>query len=122
MASSTLARADGRTFDALRPVTIEPNPLSFAEGSALISVGNTRVLCAATIEEKVPPWLRNQGRGWVTAEYSMLPRATDQALNLVRAAADLTTRGFTRVALLGRARQHRILGRYPFARSARSPI
>jgi ribonuclease PH len=78
MASSTLARADGRTFDALRPVTIEPNPLSFAEGSALISVGNTRVLCAATIEEKVPPWLRNQGRGWVTAEYSMLPRATQE--------------------------------------------
>jgi ribonuclease PH len=78
MASSTLARADGRTFDALRSVTIEPNPLSFAEGSALISVGNTRVLCAATIEEKVPPWLRNQGRGWVTAEYSMLPRATQE--------------------------------------------
>jgi ribonuclease PH len=78
MASSTLARTDGRTFDALRPVTIEPNPLSFAEGSALISVGNTRVLCAATIEEKVPPWLRNQGRGWVTAEYSMLPRATQE--------------------------------------------
>jgi ribonuclease PH len=78
MASSTLARADGRTFDTLRPVTIEPNPLSFAEGSALISVGNTRVLCAATIEEKVPPWLRNQGRGWVTAEYSMLPRATQE--------------------------------------------
>jgi ribonuclease PH len=78
MASSTLARADGRAFDTLRPVTIEPNPLSFAEGSALISIGNTRVLCAATIEEKVPPWLRNQGRGWVTAEYSMLPRATQE--------------------------------------------
>jgi ribonuclease PH len=78
MASSTLARADGRAFDTLRPVTIEPNPLAFAEGSALISVGNTRVLCAATIEEKVPPWLRNQGRGWVTAEYSMLPRATQE--------------------------------------------
>jgi ribonuclease PH len=57
-------------------VTIEPNPLRYPEGSALISVGNTRVLCAATIEEKVPPWLRGQGRGWVTAEYAMLPRAT----------------------------------------------
>jgi ribonuclease PH len=78
MATSTVARADGRAFDTLRPVTIEPNPLAFAEGSALISVGNTRVLCAATIEEKVPPWLRNQGRGWVTAEYSMLPRATQE--------------------------------------------
>jgi ribonuclease PH len=74
----TLARVDGRAFDALRPVTIETNPLRYAEGSALISVGNTRVLCAATIEEKVPPWLRNQGRGWVTAEYSMLPRATQE--------------------------------------------
>ncbi len=71
-------RADGRAYDALRPVTIEPGPLAYAEGSALISVGNTRVLCAATIEEKVPPWLRGQGRGWVTAEYAMLPRATHE--------------------------------------------
>ena len=78
MAPSTLARSDGRAFDALRPVSIEPNPLRFAEGSALIAVGNTRVLCAATIEERVPPWLRNQGRGWVTAEYAMLPRATQE--------------------------------------------
>ncbi len=70
------ARNDGRADDELRPVTIEPNPLAFAEGSALISVGQTRVLCAATIEDKVPPWMRGQGRGWVTAEYAMLPRAT----------------------------------------------
>ncbi len=68
------ARLDGRALDSLRPVVIEPNPLQFAEGSALVAFGNTRVLCAATIEEKVPPWLRNQGRGWITAEYSMLPR------------------------------------------------
>jgi ribonuclease PH len=71
-------RVDGRAYDELRPVTIEPNPLAYAEGSALISVGNTRVLCAATIEERVPPWLRGQGRGWVTAEYAMLPRATQE--------------------------------------------
>ena len=71
-------RADGRAYDALRPVTIEPRPLAYAEGSALISVGNTRVLCAATLEERVPPWLRGQGRGWVTAEYAMLPRATHE--------------------------------------------
>jgi ribonuclease PH len=70
------SRADGRALDALRPVAIEAAPLAYAEGSALISVGNTRVLCAATIEEKVPPWLRGQGRGWVSAEYAMLPRAT----------------------------------------------
>jgi ribonuclease PH len=76
--STSVVRADGRGFDELRPVTIEPGPLAFAEGSALISIGNTRVLCAATIEEKVPPWLRGQGRGWVTAEYAMLPRATQE--------------------------------------------
>jgi ribonuclease PH len=60
----------------MRPVEIVPGPLMTAEGSALIKVGNTHVLCAATIEDTVPPFLRNQGKGWVTAEYSMLPRAT----------------------------------------------
>jgi ribonuclease PH len=59
-------------------VRIEPNPLAFAEGSALIEVGHTRVLCAATIEDRVPLWLRGRGSGWVTAEYSMLPRATPE--------------------------------------------
>lgn len=78
MTSTRAMRADGRAFDALRPVAIEANPLAFAEGSALISVGNTRVLCAATIEERIPPWLRGQGKGWVTAEYAMLPRATQE--------------------------------------------
>jgi len=71
-------REDGRASGALRPVTIEPGPLAFAEGSALIAVGRTRVLCAATIEDRLPPWLRGQGRGWVTAEYAMLPRATTE--------------------------------------------
>jgi ribonuclease PH len=60
----------------MRPVTIETNYLAFAEGSALIKVGRTHVLCAATIEERVPQWLKGRGTGWVTAEYSMLPRAT----------------------------------------------
>jgi ribonuclease PH len=60
----------------MRPVEIVTGPLMTAEGSALIKVGNTHVLCAATIEDSVPPFLRNQGKGWVTAEYSMLPRAT----------------------------------------------
>jgi ribonuclease PH len=103
MASSTLARADGRAFDTLRPVTIEPNPLSFAEGSALISVGNTRVLCAATIEEKVPPWLRNQGRGWVTAEYSMLPRATQERNQREAARGKVGGRTHEIQRLIGRA-------------------
>ncbi len=78
MTTTRAPRADGREFDALRPVTIETKPLAFAEGSALISVGDTRVLCAATIEDRIPPWLRGQGRGWVTAEYAMLPRATQE--------------------------------------------
>jgi ribonuclease PH len=69
-------RTDNRTSSQLRPVEIIPDWLMTAEGSALIKVGNTHVLCAATIEDTVPPFLRNAGKGWVTAEYSMLPRAT----------------------------------------------
>src|ERR1700760_3171174 len=69
-------RPDGRGPDQLRAVEIVPGYLKTAEGSALISVGNTRVLCAASVENSVPPFLRNTGKGWVTAEYSMLPRAT----------------------------------------------
>jgi ribonuclease PH len=73
-----MLRSDGRAPDELRPVSIEPGVMKFAEGSALITLGDTRVLCAATIEEKVPQWMRGQGVGWVTAEYSMLPRATQE--------------------------------------------
>ncbi|HXB69241.1 MAG TPA: ribonuclease PH [Candidatus Acidoferrales bacterium] len=69
-------RTHNRTAAQMRPVEIVTGPLMTAEGSALIKVGNTHVLCAATIEDTVPPFLRNQGKGWVTAEYSMLPRAT----------------------------------------------
>jgi ribonuclease PH len=69
-------RTDGRALDQMRPVEITSGFLQTAEGSALITVGNTRVLCAATVEESVPPFLRGSGKGWVTAEYSMLPRAT----------------------------------------------
>jgi ribonuclease PH len=70
------SRADGRAPDQLRPVKIETGFMPNAEGSVLISVGETRVICAASYEERVPPWLRGRGTGWVTAEYSMLPRAT----------------------------------------------
>ena len=69
-------RPDGRAADELRPVEIATGYLKTAEGSALITVGNTQVLCAASIEGSVPPFLRNSGKGWVTAEYAMLPRAT----------------------------------------------
>jgi ribonuclease PH len=69
-------RTDGRKPDQMRPVKVTTDYLLTAEGSALIEVGNTRVLCAASIEESVPGFLRGAGKGWVTAEYSMLPRAT----------------------------------------------
>src|SRR5215470_3501176 len=69
-------RLDNRQPDQMRPVSIETGFLKTAEGSALITVGNTRVLCAATVEESVPQFMRNTGKGWVTAEYSMLPRST----------------------------------------------
>ncbi|HTS26143.1 MAG TPA: ribonuclease PH [Bryobacteraceae bacterium] len=69
-------RTDNRQPDEMRPIEIVTDYLKTAEGSALIKVGNTHVLCAATIEDSVPPFLRNSGKGWVTAEYSMLPRAT----------------------------------------------
>src|SRR4249919_16451 len=69
-------RIDKRNPDEMRPVKISTGYLLTAEGSAVIEVGNTRVLCAASIEETVPHFLRNSGKGWVTAEYSMLPRAT----------------------------------------------
>ena len=72
----TPARPDGRRLRELRPVEIVPNYLRHAEGSALIALGLTRVLCAASVQESVPPFLRDSGRGWVTAEYGMLPRAT----------------------------------------------
>lgn len=71
-------RTDGRLADELRPVRITPGYLPYAEGSALIEVGNTRVICSASVEDRVPPFLRNRGQGWVTAEYAMLPRATQQ--------------------------------------------
>src|SRR3954447_11155084 len=69
-------RADSRQTNELRAVTIVPGYLKTAEGSALITVGNTQVLCAASVESSVPAFLRNSGKGWVTAEYAMLPRAT----------------------------------------------
>ncbi len=69
-------RPSGRTTDALRPVSIETDVTKHAEGSCLIRCGDTHVLCTASLEERVPPFLRNTGLGWVTAEYGMLPRAT----------------------------------------------
>lgn len=69
-------RPNNRQADALRPVFIEKNVSRYAEGSCLVRFGHTHVLCTATVEERLPPWLKGAGKGWVTAEYSMLPRAT----------------------------------------------
>ncbi len=69
-------RPSGRAIDALRTLTIEPGVSRHAEGSCLIRLGDTHVLCTASLEERVPPFLKNTGKGWVTAEYGMLPRAT----------------------------------------------
>ncbi len=97
-----MTRSDGRRPDELRPVTIEPGFLKYAEGSALVSFGNTRVLCAATMEDRVPPWLKGRGTGWVTAEYAMLPRATQ----------DRTQREATKGRVGGRTHEiQRIIGR-----------
>jgi len=71
-------RGDGRAADQMRPVVITPNFTKHAEGSVLIDVGDTRVICTASVQEKVPPFLYKTGKGWVTAEYGMLPRATTE--------------------------------------------
>ncbi len=69
-------RSDKRPADQLRPITITPHYIEHAEGSVLIEAGRTKVICTASVEDRVPPFLRNSGKGWVTAEYGMLPRAT----------------------------------------------
>ncbi len=71
-------RPSKRAADELRPVSLERAVSRYAEGSCLVSFGNTRVLCTASLEERAPPWLRGSGKGWVTAEYAMLPRATHE--------------------------------------------
>ena len=71
-----MPRPSGRAPDELRPVRLEPGFAKYAEGSCLARFGDTHVLCTATLEDKVPPFLRNSGRGWITAEYGMLPRST----------------------------------------------
>lgn len=76
-----MERKDKRAVDQIRNTKITPNISPYAEGSALIEVGNTKVICNATVEDRVPPFLRNKGTGWVTAEYAMLPRATQTRTN-----------------------------------------
>ncbi len=74
-------RDDGRTLDQLRPVSFLRDFTEFAPGSVLVTMGRTKVLCTASLEERVPPWMRGTGRGWVTAEYSMLPGSTPERVD-----------------------------------------
>lgn len=96
-------RPDGRKDDALRKVTIVRNCLKTAEGSTLIELGDTRVLCAATVEERVPPFLRETGTGWVTAEYGMLPRSTITRMSREGDRARPAGRTFEIQRLIGRS-------------------
>lgn len=97
-----MARIDGRKSDQLRPVRIETGYLKFAEGSALITCGNTRVLCAASVEERTPPHVP-EGEGWVTAEYSMLPRANRERSRRDIAKLKLSPRSAEIQRLVGRS-------------------
>ena len=96
-----MSRHDNRAPDALRPVRIATNTFGYAEGSALIEMGNTKVLCAASIEAGAPPWMRGQGRGWITGEYSLLPRSTATRNRRERQGAGGRTQEIQR--LIGRA-------------------
>src|SRR3984957_7884639 len=96
-------RVDRRQANEMRPVKGTTEYLLTAEGSALIEVGNTRVLCAASIEESVPPFLRGSGKGWVTAEYSMLPRATAKRTPREAAKGRLSGRTHEIQRLIGRS-------------------
>ena len=96
-------RADGRDQLQLRPLHIETNFLKHPEGSVLISVGNTKVICTASIEERVPPFMRGEGKGWITAEYSMLPRATEQRTIRESSKGKVSGRTMEIQRLIGRA-------------------
>ena len=99
--SRTLTRSGGRSASEQRPVKIVPGYVPDAEGSALIETGNTRVMCAATVERSVPPWMRGKNTGWVTAEYSMLPRSTPERVRRERGRVGGRTQEIQR--LIGRA-------------------
>ncbi len=97
-----MARHDGRAPEEIRPVSIVPDFIQYPEGSVLITCGNTRVICNATVEESVPPFLKGKGKGWVTAEYNMLPRATQTR----------TPRDISKLKLNGRSAEiQRLIGR-----------
>src|SRR6266436_1381177 len=98
-----MTRIDGRSPSDPRPTTITPHYLAHAEGSVLIEVGRTKVICAASVEDRVPPFLRNTGKGWVTAEYGMLPRATSTRMTREASAGKVGGRTQEIQRLIGRS-------------------
>lgn len=98
-----MKRNDGRTSAQMRPVSIKKHFLKHAEGSVLITVGDTKVICTASVEEKVPSFLRDQGQGWVTAEYSMLPRSTHTRTQREASRGKLSGRTMEIQRLIGRS-------------------
>ena len=96
-------RPSGRNLDQMRPISIETDVTRYAEGSCLIKCGNTQVLCTASLEERVPPFLRNTGQGWVTAEYGMLPRATHTRMRRESSAGKQSGRTQEIQRLIGRS-------------------
>src|SRR6195256_2726660 len=96
-------RPSGRTPEMLRPVSLEPGIAKYAEGSCLARFGDTHVLCTASVEERVPPFLRNSGAGWITAEYGMLPRATSTRTDREAARGKQTGRTQEIQRLIGRS-------------------
>ncbi|MDV2684852.1 ribonuclease PH [Alkalihalophilus lindianensis] len=96
-------RQDGRQVNELRPIQLDTQYLKHPEGSVLISMGDTKVICTASIEERVPPFMRGQGKGWITAEYSMLPRATEQRTIRESSKGKVTGRTMEIQRLIGRS-------------------
>ena len=101
--NTNLIRADGRRWDELRPISITTGYQASAEGSALIEMGQTVVLCAASVDEQVPGWMRGRGSGWVTAEYDMLPRATSSRRSRDRDTGRTASRSQEIQRLIGRS-------------------
>src|SRR5690625_3627645 len=98
-----LMRNDQRQENSLRSITIIPNFVKHPEGSVLIQVGDTKVICNARIEDRVPPFMRGQGKGWITAEYAMLPRATDKRTIRESSKGKVSGRTMEIQRLIGRA-------------------
>ena len=103
VADHSSSRPSGRSPDQMRPVSLEPGVLKHAEGSCLVKFGGTHVLCTASLENQAPPFLRGTGRGWVTAEYGMLPRATSERTRREAAAGKQSGRTQEIQRLIGRS-------------------